>query len=106
MLVPVHHTGRKLDVQPASVVGDTWATEVVPHLPATLDAQARTLKAFRRVRGVACPADLLRAVLAYVLGALSTRRLGAWAVLIGLADISETAWRKRLRASNAWLLGF
>jgi hypothetical protein len=25
-------------------------------------------------------------------------------VLIGLADISETAWRKRLRASNAWLL--
>src|SRR2546427_4096871 len=103
MLVPIHHTGRVVERQPASVVGDTWATEVVPRLPATLAVQARTHKAFQRVRGVATSVDLLRAVLAYVLGALSTRRLGAWAVLIGLADISETAWRKRLRACNPWL---
>jgi hypothetical protein len=104
MLIPVHHTDRVAVVQPESFVGDTWATEVVPRLPPVLAIQARVLKAFQRVRGVATPTDLLRAILAYVLGALSTRRLGAWAVLIRLADISETAWRKRLRASNAWLL--
>src|SRR5215207_3920168 len=104
MLISRHHTPRVATVQPASLVGDTWATEVVPRLPPALAVQARVLKAFQRVRGVATPTDLLRALLADVLGALSTRRLGAWAVLIGLADISETAWRKRLRASNTWLL--
>ena len=103
MLVLPHHTDPIALAQP-SLMGEAWATEVVPRLPATLAAQARTLKAFQRVRGLATPDDLLRGILAYVLGPLSTRRLGAWAVLVGVADISEAAWRKRLRASNPWLL--
>jgi hypothetical protein len=103
MLVFPHHTDHVAPGQP-SLVGDTWATEVVPRLPATFAAQARTLKAFQRVRGLATPHDLLRGILAYVVGSLSTPRLGAWAVLVGVADISEAAWRKRLRTSNPWLL--
>jgi hypothetical protein len=39
-----------------------------------------------------------------MLDPLSIRRLGAQAVLIGLADLSEAVWRKRLRAGNDWLL--
>lgn len=103
MPVHAHHTQSAPALQGTNVVGDAWATEIVPHLPANLDAQARSLKAFQRIRGVACPADLLRALLAYALDAGSFRLLGAWAVLRGLADISDTAWRNRLRCASPWL---
>ena len=104
MLIPSHDSERRVEIQVPPLVGDPWTIEVVPRLPPELADQARALKAFQRVRGLATPHDLLRGLLAYVLGPLSTRRLGAWAVLVDLADISEAAWRKRLRTSNPWLL--
>jgi len=104
MLVPRHDTGGRVARQARPLGGEPWETAVVPRLPPHLAAPARARKAFQRVRGLATPHDLLRGVLASVLGPLSTRRLGAWAVLTGLADISEAAWRKRLRVSNDWLL--
>src|SRR5262252_10508368 len=104
MLVHRHHTNELVTPQPLSLVEEAWTTDVVPRLPANLAEQARVLQAFQRVRSLATPHDLLRGLLAYVLGPLSTRRLGAWAVLVGVADISEAAWRKRLRTSSPWLL--
>lgn len=47
-----------------------WQEEVVSHLPAETETQARTLRAF------ACACDLLRGLLCYVLFACSLRELG------------------------------
>jgi hypothetical protein len=103
MPVHSHHTQFAAASQLSEVLGDAWSTDIVPRLPAHFDQQAHRLKAFQRKRGLLSASDLLRGILAYVLDATSFRLLGAWAVLIGLADISDTAWRKRLRRANAWL---
>ena len=87
----------------AELTGDAWQTEIVPLLPPDLAAQAKALGAFQRVRKVASPPDLLRALLAFALDGLSTRGLGVWGVLTDVADLSDTAWRKRLAKSSAWL---
>jgi len=76
----------------------------VPRLPANIEQQAQLLGALQRRRGLGSATDLLRALLAYVLCVSSFRELGAWAVLIGVADLSEAAWRKRLRCAHLWLL--
>ena len=68
MLVQSHDTDRLGTTQLGVLIGDTWETEVVPRLPQECVAQARALKAFQRVRGLATPHDLLRGLLAYVLG--------------------------------------
>jgi hypothetical protein len=89
--------------QLTALTGDAWQAEIVPLLPVDLAAQARALGAFQRVRKAPTPTDLLRALLAFVLDGLSTRGLGVWGVLTDVADLSETAWRKRLGTSAAWL---
>lgn len=104
MPVPAHPTAFAARSQVVDPTDDAWTREVVPRLPTDLDHQARQHKAFVRARGLTCPSDLLRGLLAYVLEANSFRLLGIWAVLQGVADISDTAWRKHLRTANAWLL--
>jgi hypothetical protein len=100
----VHDTLPPPISQLQALIQQGWEQEVLSQLPASAFHQARTMGAFVRARGVGSAADLLRGLLAYVLCACSLRQLGAWAVLIGVANLSHVAWQKRLRHARDWLL--
>jgi len=103
MSEPAYDTQEAPPMQLSPRLLDLWESEIVPQLPERLDEQARSLKAYQRYREIKRASDLLRALLAWVLGGCSFRQLGCWAVLLGVADISEAAWRKRVRQCGEWL---
>lgn len=103
MLAPTHHKTESDNQQDLELINYLWDTEVVPHLPPDLDEQAKKHHALRRKREIGSATDLLRGLLGYVLAGLSTRQWGAWALIIGLADMSSQAWSKRLQKSGPWL---
>jgi hypothetical protein len=80
-----------------------WEKLVKQRLPAELEEKARELKAWSRQRGVRSIADLLRAWLVFASSGYSFHMLGIWAILKGIANISATAWRKRLNTSAEWI---
>ena len=86
MPVRSHHTAPSASTQSPASAADTWNSEVVPRLPAHLDAKARQLKAFQRKRAFDCPSDLLRGLLVFALCPFGFRWLGAWGVLSDIAE--------------------
>jgi hypothetical protein len=87
-----------------SLVNEDW-TNVVARLGGAdaLNATARETKAFLRPREITNAVDLLRLILAYCLGERGLRLTAAWAVSVGLADISNVAVLYRLRQCGNWL---
>ena len=87
-----------------SLVNEDW-TNVVTRLGGAdvLDATARETKAFLRPREITNAVDLLRLILAYCLGQRGLRLTAAWAVSVGLVDISNVALLYRLRQCGDWL---
>jgi hypothetical protein len=87
-----------------SLVNEDW-TNVVARLGGaeTLKVTARETKAFLRPREITNAVDLLRLILAYCLGERGLRSTTAWAMSVGLVDISNVALLYRLRQCGDWL---
>jgi hypothetical protein len=99
-----HDTMSPPSLQVERLEEEDWDSQIVPHLPAGWQEQAQRLRAHVRQREIRRASALLRGLLAYTLCVTSFRHLGAWSVLVGLADISDTDWRKRLRQAGDWLV--
>jgi hypothetical protein len=72
-------------------------------VPPDLAATASATGALVRRRGIRRAMDLLRIILAYAVCDWPLRLVGAWCVLIGIADVSDVAILNRLRNSAPWL---
>ena len=68
-----------------------------------LEASSRSCGAIRRTRVIKSAAQLLRLILAYVLGGLSFRGTAAWADAAGHGSMSDVAILKRARRCGPWL---
>jgi hypothetical protein len=97
------YTAPEITDQASKLIKEEWEKQELGRLPAGTEEQAFKLGVFVRCREIQSVGDLLRALLAYVLCVSSFRQWGSWAVLLGIANISDTAWRKRLKQARAWL---
>lgn len=85
------------------ITPDAWTTEILPCLPADLEAQAHALHALVRHRGFTSASDLLRGLLQYAATHCSLRQLGIWGLVQDVADLAPSSWLERLRAAGPWL---
>ena len=103
MSSPKQHSALPSQEQLERLLNEQWSQEILPRLPEALEAQARALGAFVRIRQLRTAADLRRRLLVYALCGLSFRGLGIWAVLTGIGCLSEKAWRKRVPRAERWI---
>jgi len=84
------------------LVGDDWE-QMSGRIPVDVEGLAEETQALQRKRAVRSARDLLRLVLAYSVCDWSLRLVGLWASVIGLAQLSDVAVRKRLLKTQRWL---
>ena len=80
-----------------------WVEQIKSMLPKDLDETAKLTGALVRKRGVKSAFDLLRLLLIYAVSTMSICMLSLSARSLELADISDTAMRKRFANSTIWL---
>ena len=92
----------KVPVECKLLMKQDWES-VTKDLEIDLERTARETQALQRVREIKTGADLLRLVLFYSTSEWSLRMTAAWALLHGIADMSDVAVMKRIANCKTWL---
>jgi len=80
-----------------------WAEQIRALFTGDLEESAKSTGALLRKRGVKSAFELLKLLLICAIATMSMRMLSLSAVSLNIADISDTAMRKRIIKSVAWL---
>lgn len=76
---------------------------ILSFMPQNLEELCKSKLAMSRRREITSAADYLRLCMAYSICDMSLRQTAAWASAIGLAELSDVAVLKRLRAASGWI---
>lgn len=99
--MPANGSFVERDTVAASADPD-WSA-ILSYLPEGWEEMARKLGAFTRARGFLCPEALLRTLFIHLAEGCSLRETALRARRGGIAEVSDVAILKRLRASETWL---
>ena len=80
-----------------------WNKNILPMLPNHLETIAQQHQLFQRKRVVTSSLDLLRMFFLFASSGISLQMLSVAASSLGIATMSDTAWRKKLLASLSFL---
>lgn len=80
-----------------------WDDTILPHLPKQLDKLAEQSGTLQRKRGIRSALDLLKILFLYACSDFSFRILASAACTLGIANVSDTAWRKRFSKAVPFL---
>jgi len=87
-----------------SIICQRWQDEIASRLPQNLEESAKEHGAIIRKRGIQDAAGLIKALFIYATSSLSFRMLALCASCLKISTMTDTAWRKKLRACVPWLV--
>ena len=80
-----------------------YATEIINILPKDIEETVKKYGAIKRKRGVKSGVGLLQALMLYATAHISIKILSSVTAKLGIAKMTDTAWRNQINKSVIWL---